>query len=94
VAESSVPLVELLTWFEGRHVTIHLAYNRVMDLLAKFSDKSEDSDLPEWQHNTYNKAAANTIVQTQMANRQHATYSQDLHSCRQSDCLTHSRPKH
>jgi len=61
VAESSVPLVELLTWFEGRHVTIHLAYNQVMDLLAKFSAKSEDSDLPEWQHNTYNKAAEKLI---------------------------------
>jgi hypothetical protein len=34
ISNSTSTLVELLTWFEGRHVQIHLAYNRIMDLLA------------------------------------------------------------
>jgi hypothetical protein len=34
IAESTAKLIDLLTWFEGRHVQIHLAYNRIMDLLA------------------------------------------------------------
>ena len=34
IAESTSKLVELVTWFEGRRVQIHLAYNRIMDLLA------------------------------------------------------------
>ena len=61
VADSSVPLVKLLTWFESRRVTIHLAYNRVMDLLAVFSAKSEDVGLPEWQRETYSDAVAKLI---------------------------------
>lgn len=61
VADSSVPLVELLTWFENRHVTIHLAYNKIMDLLATFSAKSEDAGLPQWQRETYSDASAKLI---------------------------------
>jgi len=34
ISSSTTTLVELLTWFESRHVQIHLAYNRIMDLLA------------------------------------------------------------
>ena len=58
VADSSVPLVELLTWFENRHVTIHLAYNKIIDLLATFSAKSEDAGLPQWQCETCSNATA------------------------------------
>lgn len=62
IADSSTPLVELLTWFEGRRVSIHLAYNRLMDLLAKFSSRSEEHDLPEWQRSAYSDAA-NKLIQ-------------------------------
>lgn len=34
IHKSTTKLVELLTWFESRHVLIHLAYNKIMDLLA------------------------------------------------------------
>lgn len=34
VAASALKLVELLTWFESSEIRIHLAYNRVTDLLA------------------------------------------------------------
>jgi len=34
IAESTQKLVELLTWFESRHVLIHMAHNRLMDLLS------------------------------------------------------------
>jgi len=34
ISNSTSTLVELLTWFEGCHVQKHLAYNRIMDLLA------------------------------------------------------------
>ena len=34
ISSSTTELVKLLTWFESRHVQIHLAYNRIMDMLA------------------------------------------------------------
>jgi HKD family nuclease len=34
ISSSTSTLVELLTWFESRHVQIHLACSRIMDLLA------------------------------------------------------------
>lgn len=62
IAESSIPLVELLTWFEGRRVSIHLAYNRIMDLLATFSGRADDTSLPEWQQAAYSDAT-NKLIQ-------------------------------
>lgn len=49
IADATAPLVSLLTWFENRQPTIHLAYNRIMDLLASFLDKATDGNLAEWQ---------------------------------------------
>lgn len=34
IAVNSTKLMSLLTWLENRHVTVHLAFNKVMDLLA------------------------------------------------------------
>ncbi|EDS25714.1 p20-CGGBP [Culex quinquefasciatus] len=38
---NSAKLMDLLTWFENRQVTIHLAYNKVVDLMAEFGSKGE-----------------------------------------------------
>ncbi|KAL9699134.1 hypothetical protein quinque_002575 [Culex quinquefasciatus] len=38
---TSAKLMDLLTWFENRQVTIHLAYNKVVDLMAGFGSKGE-----------------------------------------------------
>lgn len=34
IAMNTSKLMNLLTWFESRHVLIHLAYNKIMDLMA------------------------------------------------------------
>jgi hypothetical protein len=58
IAESTCKLVDLLIWFEGRYVQIHSAYNKVMDLLAGISEKSEAMNIPEWQRVAYRDAAS------------------------------------
>lgn len=45
IAENAKKITELLTWFEGRQVNVHKAYNRVMDLLAWASEKSNDATI-------------------------------------------------
>jgi hypothetical protein len=46
IAENTKAIIDLLTWFEGRQVNVHKAYNRVMDLLAWASEKSVDPTIP------------------------------------------------
>jgi hypothetical protein len=57
VADSTDKLVELLTWCEGRHVQIHLVYNKMMDLLASYSEKSEALGTVEWQRKAFRDSA-------------------------------------
>ncbi|XP_067875707.1 uncharacterized protein [Heterodontus francisci] len=49
VAKNVTQLMDLITWFESRHVTIHKAYNKVMDVLfwAEAQSNQQHSDETE-----------------------------------------------
>lgn len=74
ISQSTAKLVDLLTWFESRHIRIHLAYNKIMDLFAGmvlttilspinvritvFADKSKEKGLLRWQREAFADASA------------------------------------
>lgn len=57
IAKNCENIVGLLTWFEGRQMIIHEAYNRIMDLLSWALEQSANQALPTKHRKAFDDTA-------------------------------------